>query len=182
MLNHWDTFETNITLHVNYTSIKNACTVSKTLLSFSRSVVSHSLQPCGLKHARLPRPPLPPHHMCSPWGCKEWGTTEQLTLSLFTWQRLTQYCKANYPPIKNKIFKNPKKNINMWKTIFVPMKLFLTTLTRIHYSWALILSSSFLQVFKTFRMKVLLLKLEYLITGGNYNTYQHTSKSSHRTE
>ena len=31
-------------------------------------------------------------------------------------------------------------------------------------------------------MEVLLLKLEYLITGINYNTYQHTSKSSNKID
>lgn len=42
------------------------------------------------------------------------------------------------------------------------------------------LGPSFLQVFETFGRKVFPLNLEYLITGGNYNTYQHTRKNSNR--
>ena len=61
------------------------------MLLFSRSVVSYSLSPHGLQHARLPCPSLSPGVCsnngevqgslvyCNPWGHKESDTSEQLT-------------------------------------------------------------------------------------------------------
>ena len=65
------------------------------LVQFSRSVISNSLRPHGLQHARLHCPSPSPGICPNPWPLCYWKRVFAMT-SAFSWQKSISLCPASF--------------------------------------------------------------------------------------